>query len=356
MTDNSTQSEAITIGIDLGDRFSHVCVLDAHGKKVEESRIPTTKAALEKMVAKYPRARVVLETGTQSPWVSRLLERLGHEVVVAHARRVRLIAQSDRKHDRYDAEQLARLGRVDPELLCPVTHRSEQAHKDLMLLQARDGLVRARTQLINQARGFGKSLGVRLPSCSAPSFVTRIRASLLQELFAGFDELLEVIERITEQVGVLSRKTEQLCRDRYQETELLRQVPGVGPITALSFVVTIADPHRFERSRMVGGYLGLRPRQRDSGQCSRQLGITKAGNPFVRRNLVQAAHYVLGPFGPDSDLRRFGLRLMSRGGKGAKNRAVVAVARKLAILLHRLWVSGQDYQPVGYGMAYVDAT
>ena len=354
MTDKRTKAEEITIGIDLGDRFSHACVLDAHGKKVDELRFRTTKAAVEKALAKYPTARVIVETGTHSPWVSRLLESLGHEVVVAHARRLQLIAHGDRKNDRNDAEYLARLGRVDPELLCPVTHRSEQAHKDLMLLQARDGLVRMRTRLINQTRGFAKSLGVRLPSCSAPSFVRQVRGRLSAELFAGFDELLELIDRLTEHVRVLTRKIESLCKDRYQDTALLRQVGGVGPITALSFVVTIDDPHRFAKSRIVGAYLGLRPRQRDSGESRRQLGITKAGSSFVRRHLVQAAHYILGPFGPDTDLRRYGLRVVARGGKGAKKRAVVAVARKLAILLHRLWVSRQDYQPVGYGMAYVD--
>ncbi len=355
MKQYDTECKKVVIGIDLGDKFSHMCVLDVGGRKIEESRLRTTKPALRKGLAKYSGARVILETSTHSPWISRLLEELGHEVVVAHARRVRLITQSDCKNDRRDAEQLARLGRIDPKLLLPVKHRSEQAHKDLMLLQTRDGLVRARTQLINQARGFAKPLGIRLPSCSTSSFVGQVRASLSEELFPGFDELLEVVERLTEQIRTLSRKIERLCKERYPETTLLRQVTGVGSITALSFVVTIDDPLRFTKSRTLGAYFGLRPRQRDSGECHRQLGITKAGNTYVRRQLVQAAHYILGPFGPDTDLRRFGLRIVGSGGKGAKKRAVVAVARKLAVLLHRLWVSAEEYQPVDYVAVHADA-
>jgi transposase len=243
---------------------------------------------------------------------------------------------------------LARLGRADPQLLAPIAHRSEAVQRDRILLQARDGLVRARTQLINQVRGFAKSLGVRLPGGSAETFAKRLRRAELGELFPGCDVLLDTVQRLTDEARGLEREIDRAGAARYPVTRLLRQVPGVGAITSLAFVLTLEDPKRFRSSRAVGAYLGLRPRRRDSGERTPQLRITKAGDVFLRRLLVGSAQYVLGPFGPDTDLRRFGLRLAERGGKAAKKRAVVAVARKLAVLLHRLWVTGEAYVPVGY--------
>jgi transposase len=292
---------------------------------------------------------VVLEVGCHSPWISRPLKQEGYEVIVANPRRVRLIAESDKKSDRFDAEQLARLGRMDPELLSPIVHRGERAQRDRVLLLARDGLVRSRTLLINQVRGFAKSLGSRVPSSSSEAFPKRVRESVGEDLFPGLDAMLRMIEQLTREIRSQDQQVERLCQERYGETEVLRQIPGVGPLTALAFVLTLEDPHRFAKSRDVGSYLGLRPRQRDSGGQRPQLRITKAGDALVRRLLVTAAHYVLGPFGPDTDLRRFGLRVAERGGKAAKKRAAVAVARKLAVLLHRLWITGEVYQAIGYG-------
>jgi transposase len=135
----------------------------------------------------------------------------------------------------------------------------------------------------------------------------------------------------------------------------LTQVSGVGTLTAMAFVLTIEEPHRFRRSRDVGCYLGLRPKQQDSGERSPQLRITKAGDSYLRKILVSSAHYIIGPFGPDTDLRRWGLKLCERGGKNAKKRAVVAVARKLAVLLHRLWVTGEVYEPLRNAQAKLAA-
>ena len=339
----------VTIGLDVSDRFTHGCVLDASGACLEEFRVRTTAEGLTQKLTGIPPARVVLEAGTHSPWMSRLLRALGHEVVVAHASRVALVAKGDRKSDRSDAGQLARLGRVDPALLCPVEHRSEQAQKDLMLLRVRDGLVRARTQLISQARGLAKVLGARLPRCSARGFSRRM-SDVSGELFPGFSELVSLIGILTEQIRALDRRIEELGRGHYPVAGTLQRVPGVGPITALGFVLTIDDPHRFPNSRKVGAYLGLRPRQRDSGERSPTLGITKAGSPFLRKILVQAAQHILGPFGPDTDLRRYGLRIVQQGGRAAKKRAVIAVARKLSIVLHRLWITGERYQALGYAV------
>ncbi len=348
MSKGITTGGGVTVGLDLGDKYSDGCVLDASGEVVETFRVRTTEPALAKRLSAFEPCRVVMEVGTHSPWVSRLVTRLGHEGIVANPRRVRLIAENDSKSDGFDAELLARLGRVDPALLSPIVHRGEQAQRDLVLIRARDGLVRARSQLINQVRGFAKSLGTRLAASSAEAFPGRVRGVVPDALFPGLPTMLAMIEQLTAEVRVMDREVERLCRERYPETQVLRQVKGVGPITALCFVLTLEDPHRFRKSRSVGAYLGLRSRQRDSGEQRPQLRITKAGDALLRRLLVTAAHYILGPFGPDTELRRFGLQLAERGGKAGKKRAVVAVARRLAVLLHRLWVTGEAYQPLGY--------
>lgn len=354
MAKGITRKVGVTIGLDVSDRFTEAYAIDADGEWVESWRMPTKQAALGEGLSRYPGVRVVLEVGCHSPWISRQLKAEGYEVIVANPRRVRLIAESDKKSDRFDAEQLARLGRLDPGLLSPIVHRGERAQRDRVLLLARDGLVRSRTVLINQVRGFAKSLGSRIPSSSSEAFPKRVRDAVGEDLFPGLDGLLRMIEQLTREIRSMDQQIERLCKDGYRETDVLRQIPGIGPLTALAFVLTLEDPHRFAKSRDVGAYLGLRPRQRDSGGQRPQLRITKAGDALVRRLLVTAAHYVLGPFGPDTDLRRFGLRLAEHGGKAAKKRAAVAVARKLAVLLHRLWITGEVYQGLGYGRSEAD--
>ena len=330
----------------MSDRYSQVCVLDARGQVEREDRIRTTPDAVRDWFAGYRKARVVLEVGPHSPWLSRLLTAQGHEGVVANPRRVRLIAEADRKNDRIDAETLARLGRMDPALLHPIEHRGEEAQKHLALLRVREALVRSRTKLIQCARGLAKALGARLPASSAPSFAKHVREGGFAPLFPGLEALLSQCEELTASIRALDREVERLGREQYPETKRLRQVPSVGPITSLAYVLTIEDPRRFAKSRSAGAYLGLTPRQRDSGDARPELSISKRGDEFLRRLLIEAAHYTLGPFGPDSELRRFGLRLQAQGGRRAKKRAVVAVARKLAVLLHRLWVTGEIYHPL----------
>lgn len=303
---------SITIGLDVGDRWSEVCVLDAAGSVRTTRRVRTTAPALTQWVGAQPASRVVLEVGTHSPWVSRLL---------------------------------TRLGRLDPALLKPIHHRTAQAQADLAHLRARDCLVRARTQLINHVRGAVKSVGARLPASSAPAFAPTAAQHVPVELSAALRPMLTLVASLTQQIAAMERTLAAVAA-RYPETQRLRPVAGVGPLIALCYVLTLEDPHRFTRSRAVGAYLGLCPRQRDSGAVPLQLRITKCGDPMLRRLLVNGAHYILGPFGPDCDLRRWGLRLAARGGTNAKQRAVVAVARKLAALLHRLWLSGTQYEPL----------
>ena len=289
---------------------------------------------------------MVLEAGTHSGWISRLIESYGHEVIVANPREVRKIYQNDRKNDRSDAQILARLARFDPQLLEPIRHRTAPMQADLATIRARETLVTARTKCVNAMRGLVKSMGGRLPKCSTESFCKRVSADVPAELEAALRPLITAIQTLNEQIRCCDQQIESLATQTYPQTALLRQVSGVGPLTALAFVLTIADGARFGKSRDIGAYLGLVPRQDDSGDRSSQLRITKAGDPYLRRLLVGSAQYIVGPFGPDTDLRRHGEKLMQRGGKNGKKRAIVAVARKLAVLLHRLWITGEVYQPL----------
>lgn len=352
---NSAKAKALAIGIDLGDRYSEICVVDVAGQVASQTRLRTTRQALHEYFGSCPRVRVALETGTHSGWVSRLLAACGHQVIVANARELRKIHQSDRKNDRADAEILARIVRFDPQLLAPVQHRDEQMQTDIALIRARDSLVRARTKLVNAARGLVKSMGGRLPQCSTPYFAQRVREQAPQEFEPVLAPLATAIDSLSEQIRCYDKQIEIIAQQRYPESVILQQVSGVGALTSLAFVLTLFDKRRFARSRDVGPYLGLVPRQDDSGDRSPQLPITKAGNGYMRRLLVGSAHYILGPFGPDCDLRRFGMRLAERGGKNAKKRAVIAVARKLGVLLHRLWVTAEVYEPLHAGRTQPEA-
>jgi transposase len=294
-------------------------------------------------------ARVIFEVGTHSAWVREVVVGCGHEVLVANPRLMEGTKRRKRKNDRIDAQKLARLGRVDPQSLYPMEHRSREVRQDLVVLRARDALVSVRTQLINTTRGLVKSMGTRLPKCSSPSFPDKVEEMLPAEISEALLPLVRLAEALSDGIKVYDARIEKLGREKYEHTELLRQVKGVGPLTSLAYVLTLEHPDRFAKSRDVGPYLGLVPQQEDSGDSQPQLRISKAGDGMLRRLLVGSAHYILGPFGPDTDLRRFGLRLCERGGKNAKKRAAVAVARKLAVLLHRLWIGGEVYEPLRHG-------
>jgi len=336
----------LTIGLDLGDRTSYYCILDEAGKVIWERNMPTTSNGIRQAFGRIPRCRIALETGTHSPWVSRQLAQMGHEVIVAHARKVRLIGESSRKDDQLDARTLARLARIDPGLLGPVCHRSAQAQIHLTVIRARAALVGTRTALVNAARGLTKSYGERLKKCGTEQMNGDSSQGLSRELRDALDPLLRGIELLNERIAEYDRRIEQIAEEVHPEVARLKQVKGVGTLIALTYVLTLDDPHRFRCSRNVGCYLGLRPGRRNSGQSEPQLHISKEGDRYLRTLMVQGAHYILGPFGQDSDLRRWGLKLGEHGGKNAKKRAVVAVARKLAVLLHKLWVSGEVYEPL----------
>jgi transposase len=346
--DGSKQQPMTTAGLDLGDTYSYLCLIDTlSGEVIEEGRLRTTPEAFrQRFSSERPPMRIAIEAGTHSPWASRVLEGCGHEVLVANSRKTRLIYSNKRKTDEADAENLARLARVDPKLLHPLNHRGEDSQAHLAIIRSREALVGSRTQLVNHVRGTVNSFGARLPKCPARSFHKKAKEHIPEELLPALGPLLETIGSLTERIRDYERQLETISRERYPETDLLRQVEGVGPLTALTFVLTLEDPYRFERSRSVGAYLGLVPARDRSGESDPQRRISKEGDEMLRKLLVGSAHYILGPFGSDSDLRRHGEKIASRGGKNAKKRAVVATARKLSVLLHRLWITAEVYEPL----------
>jgi len=338
----------LTVGVDLGDQWSSYCILDLSGETLAEGQFATRREEIREFFQGLAISRVVIEVGTHSAWVQEVIAGLGHEVLVANPRMMEGSKRRRRKNDRIDAGKLARSGRVDPKSLYPIRHRSSQVRADLLVLRARDALVASRTELINTVRALVKTMGARLCSCSSEAFSKKAEMEIPTEFRETLQPLMRLIARLNDEIKSYDQKIEQLASKKYKHTQLLRQVTGVGPITALAYVLTLETPLRFANSRDVGPYLGLVPKQEDSGDSQPQLGISKAGDQMLRKLLVGSAQYILGPFGPDTDLRRFGMKLCERGGKNAKKRAVVAVARKLAVLLHRLWVSGEVYVPLGH--------
>ena len=336
--------ERITIGMDMGDKKHNICVLDAEGKVIKKTTVSNTSTGIRKFFSKQPSCLVAMEAGTHSRWVSQVIDKLGHEVLVGNPRKLRAIWDSNDKTDDRDAEMLARIARFDRELLHPIHHRNGVAQADLAVIKSRDILVKARTMLITHARGLVKSTGNRISKCSAECFHKRLEDEMPEELRPALTPVLHSIEKLTEQIRKSEYKLKDLVK-KYPETETLMAVPGVGIVTSVAYILTLEDHERFKKSRDVGPYLGLTPKRDQSGMMDKQLGITKAGDTHLRTLLVGCAQYILGKFGPDCDLRRWGLKMADRGGKNAKKRAVVAVARKLAVLLHTLWKTGSEYDP-----------
>ena len=336
------RSNATYAGLDVGDRNTHICVLDAAGKVVERMVVPTEEGALLSALRPYPLTALTFETGTHSLWLARTVRHLGVEPVVANARKVELITRNHRKSDVNDAYNLARLLRADPELLHPVHVRSEASQRSLTMLKARHALVCMRTKAVNTVRGLVKASGHRVANCTTAAFVARA-----VELPAGLRDdlapMLDMIGQLTERIHAYDKQIEAAGKD-IPAVRRLRSVPGVGPVIALGFVLYLDDPLRFPRSRDVGAYLGLCPRHDQSGDIDRTGHISKTGSTWIRSLLVNAAQHLLSRRGKECTLRRWGLSLMERGVN--RRRAAVAVARRLAVLLHRLWVDGVAWDPL----------
>ncbi|MGL5016496.1 MAG: IS110 family transposase [Luteolibacter sp.] len=342
-----TKKSAITIGIDLGDRKHAVCVLDAKGEVLKQESITNTRASLTALSRRHPGALMVMEVGMHSPWTSRFLTELGHRVLVANPRKVRAIYQNDRKSDRKDAEMLARIARSDETLLHPVKHVSEEMQRDLLQIKLRDNLVRQRVDIISSVRFTLKSLGIALPSPNSETFARHARNTLKKEhsdMLALIEPSLGVLDAMTQQIRKLEKSIAEMATEKYPEYEFLTQITGVGLLTSMTFILTIGDPTRFARKRDVGAFLGLVPKRDQSGETDKQLHISKAGDSYLRKLLVGCAQYILGPFGPDTALKRKGLKIAGSGGARAKRKAVVAVARNLAVLLLTLWHDEEIYQ------------
>lgn len=346
MRNHNRGRSKMTIGLDLGDKYSHLRILDEEGNLTAKERVRTNPEDVRSRFKAIDPAVIALEAGTHSPWVARVLEECGHEVLVANPRQIPLISQNNQKSDDNDPEILARLARLDRKLLKPIKPRSLKDQHALAELRARDCLVGARSKLVNHVRGVVKSFGGRTNGVNVDNFHKAVVERIPQEILETLRPMLKVIEGITEKIRSYDRRVEELCRKEYPQTKVLQEIKGVGSLTALAFMLVLSDPKRFKKSRDVGPYLGLAPGKDNSGEYEPELRITKAGDGFLRRLLVCSAHYILGPFGPDTDLRRHGEKIASTGKKKAKKRAVVAVARKLAVLLHRLWITGETYEPL----------
>lgn len=336
-----------TIGMDLGSYPSSYCILDPFSQVLLEGEIRTTRTEVTAFLAAQPASRVVIEASSPSRWIAEASISLGHEVVVGNPREFRLIAECHDKSDRKDSRILAEFGQFRPHLLKPIQLRGVSCQIARATLSARAQLVSTRTALINMVRSYVRCLGESLPSGTAPyAFHRRMRNEVPQALRTAVDPLFDVLETIEASVKALDQEIERLGKEEFPETKLMRQVSGVGPNTSLAFAATIEDPTRFPDSRDVGPYAGLVPKSRKSGKRAPELRISKRGDADLRRLLVNAATYIIGPLGPDSDLKRFAKRLSDRGGQVARGKARIAVARKLAVLLHRLWISGRAYEPL----------
>ena len=334
------------VGLDLSDRKAQFHAIDDESETVERGTVALETTHLQRWASNIAPTVMAMEAGTHSPWVSRLLTACGHEVIVANPVKVALITRNIRKSDAVDAEYLARLARFDRRLLHPIQHRGEQAQLDLQVIRTREILVQSRTKLIGHVRGAVKSFGARLPKCATEAFVNKTRKVIPEQLRTALDPVYVQIEHLTATIAGYDRHVEQTARERYPEVERVAQIKGVGTLTGLTYVLVLEDAGRFHRSRSVGAFLGLTSKREQSGDDDPQRRITKAGDRLLRRLLVQSAHYILGAFGEECDLRRHGMRICERGGKRARKRAAVAVARKLSVLMHRLWVSGERYEPL----------
>jgi len=329
------------IGMDLGDKKNWYCVLRVNGEVEERGSVSNDPESMRVFLKKHKGSELAIETGVHTGWIVDLCEQEGVKWIVANSREVKSIWKSCNKSDSRDAEQLARLARADRKLLKPVQIRKRAHRLDLGWIKGRESLVNARADLVNTLRSIAKNFGYRLKETSTKCFSGQIE--LPEELKGCLTGVLKSIGSMSEEI----KKYDQMIlaqEKNYPEIKKLKAVPGVGPITSLAYVLILEEPGKFKSSREVGAYLGLKPKRDQSGEIDKKLGISKMGNSMLRRLLVNCAQYILGKFGPDSDLKRFGLKLIQRGGRAAKKKAVIAVARKLAVLLHALWKSEKPYQ------------
>lgn len=334
----------IYCGMDVHKKYIRVSQIDEEGDVIGELKLRTKKKFLQRQFDLEEPMRIVLETGTHAAWIARTLRDLGHEVIVAHARRIQLICQSRKKDDRTDAEVLARLGRSDLDLLIDTHVRGEAAQRIRTMLNARRALVESRTKLSNQVRSTVRQAGFRLPDGDPARLPELIEESEIEPiLLEAVRPLAEMITELTEQIEEYEETLKEIA-DRIDVVKRLRQIDGVGWQTALCFVVTIEKPGRFQKSKKVAAYVGLDPTVRNSGNEDSDENntgsISKRGDSLLRWLLVQAGHSLMRTK-KDSELKQFAERIKERK---CTQVAAVAAARKIAVLMHVLWVTQRDYE------------
>lgn len=349
MSKCSTKTQKVYVGFDVSEKKIATFAICGEKTSKDNPEISNDPEAIKQFLKIFPDPKnvcVVMETGTHSLWMSELIRKLGFEVIVAHARDLALIYGTDKKNDKLDAEKLARLAQADKKLLHPVEHMTMERRTDLMVVKSRDLVVRQRVQTINAIRGFLRSCGCKMIEAGyTADSIKKCCSALPAEVKPAIIPLLQHICYCDRIIKDYDRQIRKLCQ-KYHETDILRQIPGVGELTALAFVLIIGNPRRFKNAQRLCAYLGLVPKQDQSGDTDKQLGITKQGNKLGRRLLIQASHYIMGPFGKDCKLRSFGLRIQSRGGNSAKMKSFVAVARKLVTVMFALWMNpGVPYDP-----------
>jgi transposase len=334
------------IGMDMGDKNHKAIGLSESGEIISREEVPCTAEGVSSYLGRHPGALLAIETGTHCRWVSKLGLDLGHEVLVGNARKLRMIWDSSRKNDWRDAEMLAKVARTDRSLLHPVALRDDGDQSLMRLVKSRDVLVRSRTRIVSHIRGFCKSEGARLPKCSAESFA-RLEREVCPSVRPVVKPLFAVLRELCKKIALYDKMiADAVKRLHGEEAALLEPIAGVGPVTAAAFLAAVGDVQAFGSARDAGPYFGLVPRQDQSGGTDRQLRISKEGNGIVRRLLVTAANYIMGPFGADCELRRHGMKIAERGGKNAMKRAKVAVARKLAVLMLAILRGKSSYRPL----------
>lgn len=332
---NNTYETAI--GIDVSDRKSCVCVMTKKNggtKILRELTIPTTREGLASFLATQDKASTVtFETGTHCRWMHAVCVGAGFKTYVANATRLKLVTQSVTKNDTNDARMLAQMTLADVTLLRPVKLRNDEYQKMLHLHKLRNQLINSRTRWINELRCMAKTMGYRLPECSTCYFHRQETASWPQELLENTWPLLKALEQINITIKTYEKKIRELAETPAfkPHVDRLREINYVGLFVATGFVATIGgDVDKFNKPRDVGPWLGLTPRQHQSGEVDRQCHMTKAGSPFMRRLLVESAQMILRERSVDTDLKLKGIRISLRGGKIAKRKAVTAIARSLA--------------------------
>lgn len=342
---SSADERSIVVGIDIGERHLNLCEIDLDDV-VSEARLVNSAKKLREHFEGRSKRRIAVEAGAHTRWIAELLRELGHEVLVLDPRRTKLISGSLYKDDRIDAQTLAMLARDAPTLLKTIPVRPLESQIVLTLIRARAGAVQGRTRIINAVRGLLKPYGFKTSKDSrGPGFTAHLRETLDPTLLRLVDSLLVLIDTFNAQIKRYDEDVELVLPRFAPDAIHVTEINGVGALTVLYFVALIGDCQRFVKARDIGPYLGLCRRRQDSGDYRSELGITKAGDNLMRALLANCASYILGPFGKDSDIRRWGLKRMGGGSRAEKKKAKVAVARKLAVLILTLWKTGRPYTP-----------